>query len=198
MDRNGSSNGMEPRNAHPSTGASHTFALQPFEVLPQLAPLAITGTISRCGQRLQILYRLQGPLDSLVIPPAAAAPARRDLLWQSTCLELFLACPGQDAYWEFNLSPAGHWNVYRLQGYRLDLAPEPAYQQLDLQVRRDPRELRLSLEIDLPPGLELDQPLQAAITAVFVQRSGLIHYWALGHGGPEPDFHRRDGFLLRL
>jgi len=189
---------MEPGNAHPSTGASHTFALQPFEALPQLAPLAITGTISRRGQRLQIRYLLQGPLGTLVIPPPAAVPVRRDELWQSTCLELFLACPGQDAYWEFNLSPAGDWNVYRLQGYRLGLAPEPAYQQLVMEVRRDPRELRLSLEVDLPPDLELEQPLEAAITAVIEQRSGLISYWALGHGGPEPDFHRRDGFLLSL
>ena len=188
----------EPRDVHPATGASHAFALQPFEALPELAPLAITGTISRRGPRLQIIYLLQGPLDTLVIPPAAAVPGRRDELWQSTCLELFLACPGQDAYWEFNLSPAGDWNVYRLQGYRLGLAPEPAYQQLVVEVRRDPRELRLSLEVDLPPGLELDQPLEAAITAVIEQRSGLIRYWALGHGGPEPDFHRRDGFLLSL
>ncbi len=176
----------------------HPFALQPFESLPQLSGLAITGEISRRGQRLNIRYALQGPLDSVLIPPPAEVPCRLDELWQSTCFELFLAPSGSESYWEFNLSPAGHWNIYRLEGYRRGLASEPAYQQLALQVVRDPQELRLALEVDLPPGLEVDQPLEAAITAVIQQRSGLVSYWALVHGGLEPDFHHRDGFRLSL
>ncbi len=176
----------------------HCFALQPFESLPQLADLVITGEISRRGQRLLLRYALQGPLDTVLIAPPAEPPRRLDELWQATCFELFLACPGQEPYWEFNLSPAGHWNVYRLEGYRRGLAAEPAYAQLALQVLRDPGELRLLLEVDLPPGLGADQPLEAAITAVIQQRSGLVSYWALAHGGSEPDFHRRDGFQLRL
>ncbi|MEI7664734.1 MAG: DOMON-like domain-containing protein [Synechococcaceae cyanobacterium ELA263] len=176
----------------------HHFALQPFESLPQLAELAITGEISRRGQRLKIRYVLQGPLETVLIPPPAEPPSRLDELWQTTCFELFLACCGCEPYWEFNLSPAGHWNIYRLQGYRRGLAAEPAYQQLALQVTSDPQELRLALELDLPPGLEADQPLEAAITAVIQQRSGLVSYWALAHGGLEPDFHRRDGFRLSL
>ena len=178
--------------------SDHHFALQPFEALPQLAGLAIRGEIIRRGQRLNIRYALEGRLDTVLIPPPAEAPCRLDELWQSTCFELFLARPGSQSYWEFNLSPAGHWNVYRLKGYRSGLTAEPAYQQLALQVVRDPQELRLALELDLPPGLEADQPLEAAITAVIQQRSGLVSYWALAHGGLEPDFHRRDGFRLSL
>jgi len=174
------------------------FALQPFEPLPPLADLAISGEISRRGERLKIGYDLQGPLETVLIAAPAERPSRLDELWQTTCFELFLACPGQEPYWEFNLSPAGHWNVYRLEGYRRGLAAEPAYHQLDLRVSHDPRELRLVLEADLPPGLAADQPLQAAITAVIQQRSGLVSYWALNHGGPEADFHRRDGFRLSL
>ena len=67
-----------------------------------------------------------------------------------------------------------------------------------VQVLRDPQELRLMLEVDLPPGLGADQPLEAAITAVIQQRSGLVSYWALEHGGSEPDFHRREDFRLSL
>jgi hypothetical protein len=178
--------------------SDYRFALQPFESLPLLKELAITGEISRRGQRLDIRYDLLGDLDTVLIPPPAPEPCRLDELWQSTCFELFLALPGQEPYWEFNFSPAGHWNVYRLDGYRRALAAEVAYPRLDLQVARDPGELRLSLEADLPPGVEADQPLEAAITAVIQQRSGLVSYWALAHGGPEPDFHRRDGFLLSL
>ena len=176
----------------------HCFALQQFASLPQLPDLVITGEISRRGQRLLLRYALQDPLDTVLIAPPAEPPCRLDELWQATCFELFLACPGQEPYWEFNLSPAGHWNVYRLEGYRRGLAAEPAYSQLALQVLRDPGELRLLLEVDLPPGLGADQPLEAAITAVIQQRSGLVSYWSLAHGGSEPDFHRRDGFQLRL
>ena len=174
------------------------FTLQPFEPLPPLTAFTISGEISRRGERLKIRYDLQGPLETVLIAAPAELPCRLDELWQTTCFELFLACPGQEAYWEFNLSPAGHWNVYHLEGYRRGLAAEPAYQRLDLQVTLDPRELRLVLEADLPPRLAADQPLQAAITAVIQLRSGLVSYWALAHGGPEADFHRRDGFRLNL
>ncbi|MFZ0408644.1 MAG: DOMON-like domain-containing protein [Cyanobium sp.] len=174
------------------------FALRPFETPPQLAELALTGELSRRGRRLSLGYDLRGPLDTVLIPPPAPLPCRLDQLWQTTCFELFLACPGQEPYWEYNLSPAGHWSVYRLAGYRRALAAEPAYQQLAIQVVRDRRLLRLTLEVDLPPALAADQPLAAAITAVIQLRSGLVSYWALAHGGPEPDFHRRDGFQLSL
>jgi hypothetical protein len=36
------------------------------------------------------------------------------------------------------------------------------------------------------------------VTAVLQQQSGSCSYWALRHPGPEADFHRRDGFALRL
>jgi hypothetical protein len=50
----------------------------------------------------------------------------------------------------------------------------------------------------LPAALAAVQPLELAVTAVLEQRNGLISYWALQHGGPEADFHRRDGFVLRI
>jgi len=33
---------------------------------------------------------------------------------------------------------------------------------------------------------------------VLERRNGALEYWALSHPGPEADFHRRDGFSLRL
>ncbi len=189
---------MPPESPGFPVHTDHRFALQPFESLPQLADLTISGEISRRGERLMLRYALQGPLDTVLLAPPAPQPCRLDELWQTTCFELFLARPGQEPYWEFNLSPSGHWNVYRLEGYRRGLAAEAAYQQLAVQVLRDPQELRLMLEVDLPPGLGADQPLEAAITAVIQQRSGLVSYWALEHGGSEPDFHRREDFRLSL
>jgi hypothetical protein len=56
----------------------------------------------------------------------------------------------------------------------------------------------LTLETPLPPDLATAPALEAAVTAVLQNRSGVCSHWAIGHPGPEADFHRRDGFLLRL
>ena len=58
--------------------------------------------------------------------------------------------------------------------------------------------LTLQLDLPLPPAIPTEAALQVAITSVIEERSGRLSYWALAHPGPEPDFHRRDGFLLRL
>ncbi|MCP9882555.1 DOMON-like domain-containing protein [Cyanobium sp. Alchichica 3B3-8F6] len=117
----------------------------------------IAGTLE--ADTLEIAYQLQGDLARLSLPAPASQPERRDLLWQTTCLELFLARQGANGYWEFNLSPAGHWNVYRLEGYRQGLTPEPAYQQLLFQVEQHgagftTQQLTLTLRCPLPPDVQ--------------------------------------------
>jgi hypothetical protein len=181
------------------TSGEQPFALVPFGVEPT-ADLHLGGTIGRQGERLWVHYVLRGPLQRLAIPPLAATPRRRDELWQATCLELFLALPGQEAYREFNLSPSGDWNVYRLEGYRQGLRADPAWTALPLS-RRDPdpaTTLEMRLTTTLPAELAAADKLEAAVTAVLQHQSGSCSYWALRHPGPEADFHRRDGFALRL
>lgn len=175
-----------------------SFRLVPFVAGPAQAGLEFTGSIRREGRCLTIGYGLRGPLEELVIPPPAAAPVRRDGLWRSTCFEAFLAVPGAEFYRELNLSPAGHWNAYRLDGYRRGLRDDPDLAAPELQLERRAGELRLELRADLPAELGADQALEVGICAVLEHGNGAISYWALGHPGPEPDFHRRDGFLLRL
>lgn len=183
------------------------FTLVPFgEVADN--DLHLGGTIGREGERLWVQYVLRGPLQQLAIPPLSSAPRRRDELWQATCLELFLALPGQPGYREFNLSPSGDWNVYQLDGYRQGLRPDPAWTALPL-TRRDPppgaaveaaaaEELGFQFTTTLPPELAAAPELEAAVTAVLQNRDGSCRYWALRHPGAEADFHRRDGFALRL
>lgn len=121
--------------------------------------LTITGQLSLTDDSLEVAYQLQGDLTQLRLPSPASPPERRDLLWQTTCMELFLARRGDNGYWEFNLSPAGHWNVYRLEGYRQGLAPEPAYQQLPFQVEQQgsaftTQQLTLTLRCPLPSDVQ--------------------------------------------
>jgi len=203
----------------------HPFQLIPFpEPPPPAAPaadpappsagpaapipqgLAVDGWIRRHGEQLTVTYRLHDPAQLLAIPPLAPTPQRRDGLWQATCVELFLALPGQEHYREFNLSPSGDWAVYRLEGYRRGLAPDPAWSALPLTRHESgstagPEShaaLELQLTTTLPPELAAAPVLEAAVTAVLQLQDGSCHYWALRHPGEQADFHRRDGFALRL
>jgi len=176
------------------------FQLQCFSQAPP--GVAVSGQLERQGERLEVHYQVHDPQDLLVIPAAPAgatpSPQRRDELWTTTCLELFLAEVGATPYRELNLSPNGDWNLYRLSGYRQNLTPEPAVRTLPFGVERRSDGLCLSLSLDLsrlfPPG----QPLELGICAVLEESVGAITYWALHHPGEEADFHRREGFGLRV
>jgi hypothetical protein len=182
------------------------FQLQPFNApaTPQAAtplpasPLSVAGTIARQGERLHLHYVLDDPTGRLRLAAPAPQPSRRDGLWHTTCLELFLAPVGGEAYWEVNLAPSGDWNLYRLDGYRLGLRPEPAYPHLPVQLQRQEGRLILDLELDLGPIAAPETALAVAVCAVLEEREGAISYWALAHPGADPDFHRRDGFLIQL
>lgn len=187
--------------------------------------LSITGRLSISAKTLEVAYQLQGDLDQLSLPSPDSSPERRNLLWQSTCLELFLARRGAHGYWEFNLSPAGHWNVYRLEGYRQGLTPEPAYQQLPFHVEQHgpspTKQLTLTLRCPLPPDIQSGQGetaaeticeavvatevnaagcsgLEVAITAVIQRLDGTLSYWALNHPAAQADFHDRGGFTIQV
>jgi len=128
----------------------------------------------------------------------AEAPGRRHGLWEGTCFELFLGLKDSPRYWEFNLSPAGHWNVYRFESYRQGMVEETAITALPLRVQRREDSLSMALELDLRAIVPAGRALEAAIAAVLKSREDEASYWALTHPGPEADFHRRDGFILEL
>jgi hypothetical protein len=174
------------------------FSLQPF---PRASPrpcFQITGSIARRSNRLAIRYALLGPLAEFTIPAPAAMPTRKNGLWEETCFEFFLAVMDSPGYWECNLSPAGHWNVYRFAAYRQGMQEEGAIVSLPFAVRNHIDTLELALDLDLDPIVRADQGLEAAISAVIKRPNGEATYWALTHRGSQADFHRRDGFIVTL
>lgn len=185
--------------------APQPFRLQCFDQAP--AGVAVQGEVERRGERLRVHYRVLDPQGLLRIPaPAqaadprqpAVAPQRCDELWTTTCLELFLAEEGATPYWEVNLAPSGNWNLYRLSAYRQNLTPEPAVASLPFDVAHPVDGLSLALNLDLrlllPPG----RPLELALSAVLEDKAGAITYWALHHPAAQADFHRREGFAMRV
>lgn len=175
------------------------FSLKPFASTDLSRQVEITVCINLISKTLAISYILIGPLRKLVIPEPAGMLARRDNLWEETCFEFFLAVKDTDRYWEFNLSPAGHWNVYRFESYRQGMQAEPAFESLPFSVQRHPDTLHISLEFDLRRIIPVsDQTVKAGISAIIKPVSGEITYWALTHPGAKADFHRRDSFTIEL
>jgi len=174
------------------------FSLKPLPSDGILPEVNISGTIARHLNTLAIRYELTGNLSELVVPLPVDLPARKNNLWEETCFEFFLALKNSDQYWEFNLSPAGHWNVYRFKAYRKGMQEEPSFTSLLFTAQRQADALLLSLEIDLNMIIAADRELRVGISAVIKSMNGNMNYWALIHPGPQADFHRRESFIVEL
>jgi hypothetical protein len=178
--------------------SEQTFTLQPFS--PTDAPnITIATTIARQpDHRLYLQYDLTGDIQAVQWPDRSHRPSRQPQLWVQTCLECFLGQPLDPAYWEINLAPSEDWNIYALSRYRSALTEETAYRSLDIMTKQSPQHLRLSLILDLTPIVPFGQPLELSLTAVIQDQHDRCSYWAIAHTAPEPDFHDRDSFVVRL
>jgi hypothetical protein len=192
------------------------FALIPFAT--DSAPaIEITGGIERRDNQLTVEYKLASKLKErlgdpyalrspreknsplpIIISSLAPTPTRQRDLWEHTCCEFFLGLPDSTQYWEFNLSPAGHWNVYHLLDYRQNLTEEPAFDALPFQVSQEEDYWQLQLKVDLPKIISPKQNLAVGVSTVIEDRTNQLSYWALSHPGKVPDFHYRDAFILEL
>ncbi len=173
------------------------FTLHPFPDNRTLPAIEIDGKIDRDGGKLSIEYHLTGDLTQVEIPPPAS-PNRKFELWEATCFEFFLGIPGDRSYWEFNLSPAGDWNIFQLDDYRQGLRDELAFTSLPFTVEQQVNSLLLALEFDLSQIVAVDQSIAVSVTTVIKSIGGEISYWAVNHCGSEADFHRRDSFTVKM
>ncbi len=175
-----------------------TFSLVPFPA-PHLPQVHATATIRLEKGLLSLDYRLSGDIGDVVIPPPSVNPQRRDELWKRTCFELFLAIPKLPQYWEFNFSPSGDWNLYRMDEYRrLGFREEASIQRLQVQAQKAAGGFVLNATVDLNPVLQPSDLVDAGIAAILQTKDGNETYWALTHPAPQADFHLRESFVLRL
>ena len=175
-----------------------TFSLQPFLSTKSLPNLKIAGNIARNSNQLVICYMLEGDFKEIAIATPSNTRSRKHELWKDTCFEFFVGIKDSARYWEFNLSPAGHWNVYRFDAYRQGMQEETAFTILPFSVQNQADGLGLMLEVDLNKIVSAKQEIEVAITTVIKHRDGEVTYWALTHRGAEADFHLRDSFIIEL
>ena len=174
------------------------FSLKPFNLSELNSKINITGNISRNDNKLNLKYLLKGDLSKIIIPSPTAIPTRKHELWTTTCFEFFLGIKNSPQYWEFNLSPAGDWNIYRFTNYRQGMKEETAFTSLPFQIREQENSLNINLEINLDLIINLDTDLEIGISTVIEYRDRTIDYWALTHPETKADFHHRDSFIIDL
>jgi hypothetical protein len=174
------------------------FSLKPLHKAGGSPNYGITGVVGRHFNELFIGYELSGDPEALVFPAPSSLPLRRRGLWEETCFEFFLAPKDVDYYWEFNLSPAGHWNVYRFTSYRQGMKEEQAIAGLPFSVTVDAHVLRVSMKLNLGGIIQPGVTLKVAISAVIKTLNAGITHWALVLTGPKADFHSKDNFIIEL
>ena len=176
----------------------HHYSLVPF---PDPAPpgIIISGRIEREHEKLAVYYSLTGNREEILIPVSASRPGRRDQLWTETCFEFFLAIRDQPQYWEFNLSPSGNWNAYRMDAYRrVGFREEMSIEQLQVEVLKNGDCISAAVSVELSQIIPAGEIIQVGVASVIQTRSGQETYWALAHPAPYPDFHLKNSFLLQL
>lgn len=175
-----------------------TFKLIPFPAL-DIPAISLNGDLSLDHNFLTLHYSLAGNINEVLLSPTSPIPSRKDDLWKETCFELFLAIKDQPGYWEFNISPSGDWNVYRMDAYRrIGFREETGISQLPFEFQNRSNECSLNISVDLAALIEPGHELEMAITAVIKTRDGRETYWALAHPAHDADFHLRESFILAL
>lgn len=174
-----------------------TLALtcHPSTPCPAVRAITVDVSLGNTGQ-LALHYRLAARPADLRLPPLGQATAA-DNLWQTTCLEAFIASPTGNDYREFNFSPSRQWAIYRFTDYRqrdADFLPASA-PHIELCCQPEQVALDARLAPDLLPG---SPSLLIGLTAVIEAADGSKSYWALRHDADRPDFHLRSSFALTL
>lgn len=168
--------------AHPST------AVRGIQAIVKLA----------ADGELHLTYLLDGDIPRLRIRPRAA-PVFNAELWRHTCFEIFIAAAGADAYHEFNFSPSGEWAAFAFKGYR-DGGPLPDESlRPSMKFQSDMSRLRLEsrVRIDRLASGHARAPLLVGLAAV-IEEADRRSYWAIRHPCERPDFHKSEGFALRV
>ena len=175
------------------------FVLIPYRIPLLALPITVGGTIRRLPNHLLSLsFSVSGPMKILEIAPPSYSPNRMNGLWKKTCFECFLSPLYEKRYWEINLSPAGHWNIYFFKGYREGMADEKRIHALLSKIEINAKSLTLTAVVNLSALAPLHSAIHIGIAAVIKEKNGNLSYWALTHPGLQPDFHRREGFILQI
>ncbi|MBN8553920.1 MAG: DOMON-like domain-containing protein [Deltaproteobacteria bacterium] len=170
------------------------FKLVPFK---ENELFSILGIIDCSPQKIHVGFLVEGPLKDLIIPKMSIKPQKKDKLWEQTCFEIFLSEKSADKYFELNFSPSRDWAIYSFDDYR-ELGASgrlKTFNAPEIAMETSKHELKIEILLDNPTGLA-KKDLDIGITAVLQEKNLEKTFWALTHLSAEPDFHKRDTFVL--
>lgn len=109
---------------------------------------------------------------------------RKDELWTKSCFECFIKGEGE-RYFEVNLSPLGHWQIYSFDSYRNKRETSSNLKILNLNsdIEKDAYSLSFSLD------LQKVAPVTALHPTVVLSLNDMFEYYATKHPISRPDFH---------
>lgn len=184
-----------PAPPPPAVVSTQFARLQPHPATAALAVRELAAEVCVLADgSLRLTYRLSGDMQALRLPPPGHR-RRRHGLWRHTCFEAFVALD-DTAYLEWNFSPGGAWQLYRMRAYRAPDTP-PRTVAPRMVSARAPAGYALRVHIPSPAGCD-DARLRLGLSAVLRTRDGVLTYWALRHPAERPDFHHPDGFTLSI
>lgn len=145
---------------------------------------------------LAVSYHLDGNLGDILLP-GKQPTAAKDELWQHTCCEAFMAAVDEPAYREFNFSPSSQWANYSFTDYRIrdKTFIAPGVPQIQIHRRDDGLQIDALIKREMLPQAAA---WNIGLSVVLETVDGRKSYWALAHCATQPDFHRRQSFVLTL
>jgi hypothetical protein len=174
------------------------YSLVPFPNA-SIPAIEVKAHARRENGLLHIQYRLTGETWKIRLPDTSKTPGRKVDLWSNTCFEFFLALPDDPQYWEFNLSPSGDWNAFRMDAYRqVGFQEETLVKWLQLETWKEAGSITLDASVELSPLIPENRPLQLGISSVIEGVDQHKTYWSLVHPRPQPDFHVRESFIIHI
>ena len=196
---------------------SRSLKLRPFQPSNHVS-IEIRASLRHLGNAIEFEFLIAGSSLEIadLVWPSALAPSqrsRRNELWKSTCLEVFLtgaqanADTDAEPYLEANVSPSGDWNLYAFDRYREGMRTvSDAVVAAHIEEKIGEPYFRLVGAVRALPGVPDGDfarllacgELVFSATAVLEYSSGSREYWALHHAGEKPDFHLRSSFKGHL
>lgn len=168
------------------------FYLKPFS--QSESGLSVCADLEISDGRLLIEYSAIGPIERIRLPDRSQSPARRDGLWEHTCLEFFVAEKDVKDYWEFNFSPSLDWQSYKFIDYRSRCGDETGV-VVDLERYDSRTHIELRAQVSGLPLFKHPKRMIGGFAMVVEFCDRKKEYWATEHVADHPDFHSRKSFI---
>jgi hypothetical protein len=187
-----------------------------FELIPHTSNGVldhIAGELNITSTDIHCCWQLDATDESIDWPPitrghgvsAGGEQCRHMNLWEHSCFELFFRIPEEETYYEFNVSPSGHWNSFEFTGLRNGMSETSTIRLESCVSSKDGRKHTLSANLvhELPT-----RRLQVGVCAIVEfkrvestgttgqQEDASLAYYALSHPGVRPDFHHPRGHVM--